>query len=139
MLETIKKQFLQLIQSLGYHCTDNGRYEDSFPWLMLRTSRRQCSFSRDIRFDTIMLSLDIFSTYTGEKEIQDIAENIIDNLPTLQSNNADITFVSLNDMKIMDDPTHGPVRKHGVLSFTFVLTSGLNEEEENETTNQTGN
>lgn len=125
MLEEIKKQFLQLISDLGYHCTDNGRYEEDFPWLMLRTQKRSCYFSRDIRFDTISLVLDIFSTYTGEKEIQDIAESIINSLPSLQRENANITHAALTNMRILDDHAKGPVRKHGVLNFTFVLTSGV--------------
>ena len=124
MLETVKVQLLNLIKSLDYHITDNGRYEESFPWLMLRTQGRKFTFSQDIKFDIITFVIDIFSTYPGEKEIIDICDDILEHLPSLREENPSITNIALKRMNILDDNATGPVRKHGVLTFDFILTSG---------------
>ena len=125
MIETVKIQLLDLVKSLGYHITDNNRYEENFPWLMLRTQGRKFSFSKDIRFDSVSFVIDIFSTYPGEQEIMKITEDILNHLPALREANSQITYVALRSMHILDDKETGPVRKHGVLTFDFVLTSGL--------------
>lgn len=129
MLETIKAQLLNLIKSLEYNITDNARYEEKFPWLMLRVTNRQYYASKDLRFDTITFVLDIFSTYPGEKEITTICDNILAHLESLREQNPNITSMLLQSMKILDDKQTGPVRKHGVLTFKFLLTSGLEEDD----------
>lgn len=134
MLEKIKTQFVQLIKSLGYNCTDNGTYKENFPWLMVRTGGYQSAVSLDIRYDVITLILDVFSQYNGEQEIIQISENIIDHLQDLRESCSEITAVGQNSMVILGDKATGPVRKHGVLTYRFILTSGLLEEEEDETT-----
>ena len=129
MLEEIKTQFVQFLVNLGYKVGDNGTYNEEFPWLMIRTGNYQASHSRDIKMSAITLVLDVFSTYNGEKEIIDISENIIKHLPELRANKK-ITMVAQSGMKIMGDKTTGPVRKHGILSYQFVLASGIQEENE---------
>jgi hypothetical protein len=37
MLKKVKTAFYNLISGLGYNVDDNGAYEETFPWLMLRT------------------------------------------------------------------------------------------------------
>ena len=128
MIKDLKENFVALIASLGYNITDNGRYEESFPWLMVKLSNRKSFISHDIRFDNITLTLDIFSTYTGEKEIADISDDILENLESLRAEMPEITHMSLNNMRIIDDKATGPVRKHGILNFSFILTSGLEVE-----------
>lgn len=134
MLEKIKTQFVQFIKSLGYDCTDNGTYKESFPWLMVRTGGYQSAVSLDIRYDVITLILDVFSQYNGEQEIIQISENIINHLQNLRESCPEITAVGQNSMVILGDKGTGPVRKHGVLTYRFILASGLLEEEEDETT-----
>ena len=137
MLEKIKTQFFQLIKSLGYNCTDNGTYQENFPWIMVRTGGYQSAVSMDIRYDVIKIIVDIFSQYNGEKEIIDFSEDIVNHLQDLRESCPEITAAGLNSMVILGDKETGPVRKHGVLTYRFVLTSGLKEEED-ETTSQTG-
>jgi hypothetical protein len=76
-----KKSFYELVKGLGYNITDTRRYEENFPWLMIRTSNNQVGFSSDIRFEVINLIIDIFSIYNGEIEIMDIADDITEHLP----------------------------------------------------------
>lgn len=127
MLEKIKIQFYSLLKELGYKVSDNGTYNEDFPWLMLRTGGYQSTVSFDVRYDIITLMLDVFSTYNGEKEIIEISENIINNLQKMRETNPDITVAAQTGMVIQGDKETGPVRKHGILTFRFVLTSGLKE------------
>ena len=134
MLTTIKEQFYNLLKSLGYKVTDNGTYKEDFPWLMLTTGNYQSSVSLDIRYDIITLKLDIFSTYNGEKEIIQISENIVNHLQDLRKNNPDITAITQKKMTIIGDKETGPVRKHGILTYQFLVTSGLDLEDNNDDT-----
>jgi len=139
MLEKIKTQFVQFLKDLGYSVTDNGTYKEEFPWLMVRTGGYQSTVSLDVRYDIVTLTLDIFSTYNGEQEIINIGENIINHLQNLRAVAPEITAVGQNSMVVLGDKETGPVRKHGVLTYRFVLASGLQEEEDDETTSATGN
>lgn len=130
MLQELKESFLELIKGLGYNITDNGRYKEEFPWLMLKTSNRQWYASRDIQFESVSFVVDIFSTYTGEKEIVDISENIIEGVKEWRWTVPFVTSVSLRGMRIIDDKETGPVRKHGILTFSFLLTTGLEDYDE---------
>ena len=134
MLTTIKEQFYNLLKSLGYKVTDNGTYKEDFPWLMLTTGNYQSSVSLDIRYDVITLKLDIFSTYNGEKEIIQISENIVNHLQELRKNNPDITAITQKKMTIIGDKETGPVRKHGILTYQFLVTSSLDLEDNNDDT-----
>ena len=134
MLTTIKEQFYNLLKSLGYKVTDNGTYKEDFPWLMLTTGNYQSSVSLDIRYDVITLKLDIFSTYNGEKEIIQISENIVNHLQELRKNNPDITAITQKKMTIIGDKETGPVRKHGIITYQFLVTSGLDLEDNNDDT-----
>ena len=126
MLATIKTQFVNKIKELDYNVTDNGTYRENFPWLMVRTGGHQSSVSLDVRYDIITLILDIFSTYNGEKEIIEISENILSHLKELREN-PHITSAIQSGMKILDDNSSGPVRKHGVVTYQFIVTSGIEE------------
>lgn len=127
MLKDIRKLFYQKIKELGYNITDTRRYEEVFPWLVMRTSNNQVGFSRDIRFESINLIIDIFSTYNGESEILDIAESITDLLPDFQSENPEIILATQSGLKVLQDNKTGPTKYHGILSYQFVLSVGQKE------------
>ena len=124
MLNEVKTQVYQLIQSLGYNCTDNGVYKENFPWLMLRTKGHTLRTSLDLRYDVITFDLDIFSTYAGEQEIIDIVDNIANHLDELRAVNPNITAIAQTTMKIIADKETGPVKKHGIVTYRIMLTSG---------------
>ena len=137
MLQTVKKQLFELVQGLGYNITDNGTYKENFPWLMLRTNRFVSTDSNDVRYQLCSFIIDIFSTYNGEKEILDIVEDINNHLQELRETNPYITQVSQTNLKIIGDKETGPVRKHGIATYQFILTFGL--EDQDEETSSTGN
>lgn len=130
MLANLKSQFYSLIKGLGYNITDNAEYKEQFPWLMLRTNGYRTMNSFNVNISSAVLVLDIFSTYSGEKEIIEIVENIGEHLKELQDNNPDIMFAYQKTLKILDDKSTGPVRKHGVVVYEFLLGYGIAPVEE---------
>lgn len=134
MLINLKKKFYLLIRDLGYNITDNGAYVENFPWLMLRLTNSQLLQSVDTSINRVVLTLDIFSTYAGEQEIMEIIENINNHLQSFQNENPEILFAYQKMFKILDDKATGPVRKHGVINYEFILGQGLipGQEEEPE-------
>ena len=92
MVIKLKSQFYSLIKNLGYNITDNGQYVENFPWLMLRLTDNQFSRSQDVLKHRVVLTLDIFSTYAGEKEILEIVNNISNALWEFQNSNPEILY-----------------------------------------------
>ena len=130
MLANLKSQFYSLIKGLGYNITDNAEYKEQFPWLMLRTNGYRTMNSFNVNISSAVLVLDIFSTYSGEKEIIEIVENIGEHLKELQDNNPDIMFAYQKSLKILDDKSTGPLRKHGVVVYEFLFGYGIATAEE---------
>lgn len=129
MVSTIKEQVYNLLTGLGYQGTDNGTYQDNFPWLMVRTQGHNRLDTMDLRYDNITITIDIFSKYNGEKEILEIVEDIGNNIQSLKDENDTIIFIEQYSCKVLDDKKQGPVRKHGVLTYRFVCASGLVDKE----------
>lgn len=129
MVEKIKTELCSLIKQLGYNITDNGAYVENFPWLMARLNGYNRVDTIDTRIENIYITIDIFSKYKGEKEILTIVENINNHLQEIRRDNPEIIYVSQYDLKILDDNKTGPVKKHGVLTYLFLLTSNLLEED----------
>lgn len=121
MIEATKKKFCQYLRSLEYNVDDNGNYREEFPWLMLSVGSARVLKSNDLNMTEIQLKVDIFSTYTGEKEILTIVDNINKHIRTFMDENAEIQYVYMRSLRIIDDRETGPVRKHGVAQFSFVV------------------
>jgi hypothetical protein len=130
MVIKLKSQFYSLIKNLGYNITDNGEYVENFPWLMLRLTDNQFTRSQDVLHHKVILTLDIFSAYAGEKEILEIVNNISNALWEFQNNNPEILYAHQKMFKILDDKATGPVKKHGIVNYEFSLGQGLIPEEE---------
>ena len=138
MLSQLKTQFYSLIKEKGYNITDNAEYREKFPWLMLRTNGYQVLNSFNMKMSNATLVLDIFSQYSGEKEIIEIVEDIQSLLVELQNTNPDILFAYQKSLKILDDKATGPVRKHGVVVYEFLMGYGLELHEEVPPSDNTG-
>ena len=85
------------------------------------------------RVDNITITIDIFSVYKGEKEILDIVENITNHIWDLKTDNPQIMYVAQRNLKILDDNKNGPIKKHGVVSYWFLLSSNTEEESADDT------
>ena len=125
----IKEKVYKVIKDLGYNITDNGDYVENFPWLMLKLQNDQVFFTPDTRYHRVVLALDIFSTYAGEKEILTIVSDITNHLQNLQTEMPELLYHYQRACKILDDKSTGPIRKHGIVNYEFILGEGLIEEE----------
>lgn len=132
MLEKLKTDFYAMLVGLGYKVSDNRQFEEGgSPWLVLRSNGYQRVHSIGLRMSKITLVLDVFSQYSGEREIIFVVDKIADCLEEFLAEHPEVLFCHQKIMKILDDKTTGPVRKHGVISYEFLM--GINTPEEEET------
>lgn len=129
MISKVKTELYNLIKELGYNITDNGDFHEDFPWLMLKTSGATAFQTIDTAYTTIVFSLDIFSTYSGEKEILAIIDNITSHLNDLLKIDKSITYIQQTSTKILGDKATGPVRKHGIVNYSVIVASPIGEED----------
>ena len=131
MISKVKTELYNLIKELGYNITDNGDFHEDFPWLMLKTSGATAFQTMDTAYTTIVFSLDIFSTYSGEKEILTIIDNITSHLNDLLKIDKSIIYIQQTSTKILGDKATGPVRKHGIVNYSVIVASHIGEEAPN--------
>ena len=132
MVSRIKTQLYDLITGLGYRVADVRPNSEPLPWLLIRTGGHGRTDTRDLRYDIITINVDIFSAYNGEKEILEVIENISNHIQELKLTNETIIFIEQRTLRIIDDEKTGPCRKHGIVSFYFLCSSGLIDKEETE-------
>ena len=122
MLEKLNTDFYTMITDLGYYISDNKNFDTGIsPWLILRTNGYQRTHSLGLKMSKITLVLDIFSQYNGEKEIIVVVDKIADNINKFLEEHPEVMFCYQKTLKILDDKTTGPVRKHGVLTYEFLM------------------
>jgi hypothetical protein len=126
MILQIKQQIYELLTSLGYHVMDNPYLteERNFPYLMITLNNATRIKYKNCYSDKIKFKIDIFSNYSGEKEVFEIEDNIYNNLEALYDNEY-VTAAYESSFKIIDDKTTGVLIKHGVLQITVLSTGGL--------------
>ena len=135
MLEKLKTDFYAMIAGLGFHISDNRNFEEGgSPWLMLRTNGYQRVHSLGLRLSKITMVLDVFSQYNGEREIIMAVDKIANNIERFLAEHPEVLFCHQKSMKILDDKATGPVRKHGVISYEFMMgvEMPIEEDEDNE-------
>ena len=130
MITQLKVQIKEILETLGYPVRDNNTYNTTYPMITLRLSNTNYEQRNGIVLQKIVYVVDIFSTYNGEKEILDINDTINKKLFVLPEKNHHITAMKQQNCLILDDKETGVVRKHGVLTYEFLLTSALGEVEE---------
>jgi hypothetical protein len=132
MLEKLKTDFYAMLVKLGLNVSDNRSFEEGeSPWMMLRTNGYQRVQSFGLSASKITLVLDIFSQYNGEREIIKVIDKVASNLEPFILQHPEVLYCFQKTVKILDDKTTGPVRKHGVVSYEFLM--GINTPEEEET------
>lgn len=132
MVSRIKTQLYNLITGLGYRVADVRPNQEPLPWLLIRTGGHNRSDTMDLRYDIITINVDIFSAYSGEKEILEIIEDISNHIQELKLDNDSIIYAEQKTCKILDDKSTGPCRKHGIAIFRFLCTTGLIDKEVSE-------
>ena len=133
MLEKLKTDFYGMLVELGFNISDNRNFEEGdSPWMMLRTNGYQRVQSFGLSTSKITLVLDIFSQYNGEREIIKVIDKVASNLEPFILQHPEVLYCFQKTVKILDDKTTGPVRKHGVVSYEFLMGINTPEEEEAE-------
>lgn len=127
MIEELKTRFYTALKEAGLNITDNANYEQNFPWCMLRISNIQRVKYHGARTAIVSFAIDVFSTYSGEKEILELESKITDIAESLEWNR--IMGTVLNQCRILDDKTNGPVKKHGVLTYKFIIAEAWEDGE----------
>lgn len=129
MVSRIKTQLYEMITGLGYRVADVRPNQEPLPWLLIRTGGHTRTDTMDLRHDIITIHVDIFSAYSGEKEILEIMEDIGSHLQELKADNDTIIYIEQHACRIIDDNGTGPCRKHGIASYRFLCSSGLVDKE----------
>ena len=129
MLGSIKQKFCEFLRSLEYNVSDTGTYREEFPWLKLRLNDAKVLKTKDLTMTDARLVVDIFSNYDGEKEILEIIDDINAHIRGFISENDFIQYAFMRSLRIIDDPETGPLTKHGIATFSFVLTTQEDEED----------
>lgn len=131
MLEKLKTDFYGMIAELGFNISDNRNFEQGgSPWLVLRTNGYQRVQSYGITASKITLALDIFSHYNGEREIIQVIDQIAKNLEEFIVAHPEVLYCFQRTVKILDDKATGPVRKHGIVTYEFLMGLSADESEE---------
>ena len=130
MISYLKTQIKECVEELGYQIRDNNTYSNTYPMITLRLSNANREQKNHVILQKVVYVVDIFSIYNGEKEILDINDKINEKLFMLPQRNKHITAMKQQNCLILDDKETGVVRKHGVLTYEFLLTSALGEVEE---------
>lgn len=133
MLKAVKDNFRTHIQTvLDKNVYDVGAYHDEneFPYLKLRLNHLRASHAKDTVIMNVIFTLDLFSKYTGEQEIIEMVDDLINSLPEFIQANSFITYCYLSRLQIVDDNETGTLRKHGIANFSFLITGGLVENED---------
>ena len=129
MIETLKRKLYNSLVENNIEMTDNWSFDSgTFPKCMLRLSNSRKLKYLNTRVQTISFTLDVFSTYNGEKEILDLEEQITDIFENIDDM-PEIMGVQLTMGKILDEKSKGPVCKHGIFIYQFILATGWEEEE----------
>jgi hypothetical protein len=128
MYAQLKQNLYEAIANEGYNITDSSIRKEPFPSLQIRLGGKQRMRYLDTIYSVITYTIDIFSTYPGEKEIMEIEEKITELAEELAKATPAVMGVMLKTCKILDDNSTGPVAKHGVLGYQFILE--VNEEDD---------
>ena len=130
MIENLKSKFYTKLVDKGYHISDRPNFEEKYPWLILRLSNLTKMKFLKVRYTVADIKIDVFSTYSGEKEILSIEEEATAIAEEIAAEVPEIMGVALKSCRIIDDKEKGPVMKHGILVYQFVLTAEENANED---------
>lgn len=129
MLKRLKQTLYKNLQDAGFNVSDSWFYEgnEDDTYILLRLSTFHKVNYHDHSAGIATFIVDIFSKYNGEEEIID-AEPRISEAMAQACEESYVMGQSLSNMKIIDDRVRGPLAKHGIMSYRFVLAEGEEDE-----------
>lgn len=126
----LKQQLYSILsEELEYNVMDNPyeTEERTFPYLLLTLQDTQRERQKNNSIMKIRFKIDIFSSYSGEKEILEMESAIYNAIQQLWDNEY-VTNIRQNAFRIIDDKSTGVVRKHGMITYTFTCGGGITED-----------
>ena len=125
MVERLKQVFYTALSENNIDLRDTKNFAEVFPQVLLRTSNIKRIYYQGISAINVSFTLDLFSKYSGEKEILDLEQEISTIARNLVDTNDFIMGMGLRSCLIQDDDSTGINIKHGILIYDFVLAEVL--------------
>ena len=125
MVEQLKQVFCTALSENNIDLRDTKNFAETFPQVFLRTSNIKRIYYQGVSAINVSFTLDLFSKYSGEKEILDLEHQISTIARNLVDTNDFIMGMGLRSCLIQDDDSTGINIKHGILIYDFVLAEVL--------------
>lgn len=125
MVERLKQVFYTALSENNIDLRDTKNFAEAFPQVFLRTSNIKRIYYQGVSAINVSFTLDLFSKYSGEKEILDLEQEISTIARNLVDTNDFIMGMGLRSCLIQDDNSTGINIKHGILIYDFVLAEVL--------------
>lgn len=125
MVERLKQVFCTALSENNIDLRDTKNFAEVFPQVFLRTSNIKRIYYQGVSAINVSFTLDLFSKYSGEKEILDLEQEISTIARNLVDTNDFIMGMGLRSCLIQDDDSTGINIKHGILIYDFVLAEVL--------------
>lgn len=125
MVERLKQVFYTALSENNIDLRDTKNFAEAFPQVFLRTSNIKRVYYQGVSAINVSFTLDLFSKYSGEKEILDLEQEISTIARNLVDTNDFIMGMGLRSCLIQDDDSTGINIKHGILIYDFVLAEVL--------------
>ena len=125
MVERLKQVFYAALSENNIDLRDTKNFAEAFPQVFLRTSNIKRIYYQGVSAINVSFTLDLFSKYSGEKEILDLEQEISTIARNLVDTNDFIMGMGLRSCLIQDDDSTGINIKHGILIYDFVLAEVL--------------
>lgn len=125
MVEQLKQVFYTALSENNIDLRDTKNFAEAFPQVFLRTSNIKRIYYQGVSAINVSFTLDLFSKYSGEKEILDLEQEISTIARNLVDTNDFIMGMGLRSCLIQDDDSTGINIKHGILIYDFVLAEVL--------------
>lgn len=125
MVEQLKQVFCTALSENNIDLRDTKNFAEVFPQVFLRTSNIKRIYYQGVSAINVSFTLDLFSKYSGEKEILDLEQEISTIARNLVDTNDFIMGMGLRSCLIQDDDSTGINIKHGILIYDFVLAEVL--------------
>lgn len=125
MVERLKQVFYTALSENNIDLRDTKNFAEAFPQVFLRTSNIKRIYYQGVSAINVSFTLDLFSKYSGEKEILDLEQKISTIARNLVDTNDFIMGMGLRSCLIQDDDSTGINIKHGILIYDFVLAEVL--------------
>lgn len=125
MVERLKEVFCTALSENNIDLRDTKNFAEVFPQIFLRTSNIKRIYYQGVSAINVSFTLDLFSKYSGEKEILDLEQEISTIARNLVDTNDFIMGMGLRSCLIQDDDSTGINIKHGILIYDFVLAEVL--------------